>query len=170
MTWHVERIIQVLASSDISRSELNALTRWLRQRGPDGIEEAVAQLRWEASQIVQGSGKKVPAKRISKNFPDSRQINKGIGKVSEEIKRLLRVEAKLSATQASDLLLDHLRKKYPDEVVELQKQNKESFVRWVKRISYNVPDYELLHAATAVRNRFVHSQSPDWPLRERKSN
>ena len=99
---------------------------------------------------------RISSAKVSLASPEDDPVNR--------IQRLLLGEANLSGIQASNLLYVALRKNNKVS----QKKSKDSFSRWIRSVAKIVPYSVLLHEATKIRNRVVHSPAQDWPLRNKK--
>lgn len=84
--------------------------------------------------------------------------------IADEISRLLRVEARLSASDAARCLQQGIREISSEKLPPFKPRT--GFRQWVERILDQVPPSELLHVATRIRNERVH-QPTHWPLRDR---
>lgn len=157
------KICLMLAGSNLTRKELRLFCHWVDSYGARRLEEAVLMIRRQAENLDEFASlddelriSSVRHPKVSLASPEDDPVNR--------IQRLLLGEANLSGIQASNLLYVALRKNNKVS----QKKSKDSFSRWIRSVAKIVPYSVLLHEATKIRNRVVHSPAQDWPLRNKK--
>jgi len=142
----------------LSPADLRTFARWIERSGPYQLLDAIDRLRHTADDTQR-------AVRPSAAGPDyGAPIAKSAG-LTARIEQLLLGEAGLTRTQAADLLRSELRQETGlfDDIPVL---GKISFRDWVERVTERIPESVLLHVVTRLRNKLVHSEKPDWPLRK----
>ena len=86
---------------------------------------------------------------------------------ADKIVRLLQAEGRLNSPRAAATLIESMAEDEID-VAHLPKfRAKEGLRYWIMQLP--VSSSELLHHATKIRNKLVHSDSVAWPLRDRSS-
>lgn len=83
-----------------------------------------------------------------------------------KIERLLRVEAGMTNLEAVSLITRELKRLDPSRASGIPSYSKKSLASWVERLSKSYSQSEILHAATLIRNKYVHGADPDWRLRK----
>ena len=81
-----------------------------------------------------------------------------------KILQLLINDARLSKNQAAQILIKEIKKRLPRTEIPIL-NSKRGFSSWVEKLVKIVPESELLHLATIIRNEYVHVGSSDWKLR-----
>jgi hypothetical protein len=79
----------------------------------------------------------------------------------KKIASLLLDEASLPKTMAVSLMTEELSKRYH---VHIPPESRKGFTNWIRKLQEFIPESELLHVATRIRNNFVHDQDYDWRL------
>lgn len=106
------------------------------------------------------------AKRYSRSdyidYPKSIQMFEH-SETAEKIERLLVHDTGMSKSHAVDFLRMELMQRYPE--AEIPTESRKGFVAWIARLTNIIPEKELLHIATSLRNSLVHDPSPDWRLK-----
>jgi hypothetical protein len=99
----------------------------------------------------------------SPNRQDQR-INVRHSETTVKIVQLLIIDAGLKKSKAAQILSAEIKRKNPR--VEISKMDsKRGFAAWIKKLTTTIPESELLHLATLIRNEYVHMTSSDWKLR-----
>lgn len=146
-----ERLVLLLAASQIAEEEIFEALKTAERMGASRVTESVYSFRKELRAIgprmLRGTEYDVPHLQIV-----------------EDVYRLLIIEAGIPATDAGQLLYSSVSKNSKNIP---QFRAKEGFRRWLTQIAKRLPPSELLHHATKIRNQSVHGASPDWPLRSR---
>lgn len=160
----MNRILLMLAGSGLSKREISKDLRDIFDMDEGQIHEIIAELRhlfFDESRSRQMI--------LSENFEiGSMSLEKTDRKLGEQISQMLRDDVGLTTDEASEYLLSALKKYLPPgERPLLPSSRKESFVRWVQRLSTFIPPSVLLHEAAKLRNRLAHTSKSDWPLNER---
>lgn len=146
-----QRICALLAAAEVRHSDIVEFSRTLLQRGPDGVYEDVLRIRAQFYLAPDERGE-----RAASGAPLNDEL-------AEKVQRLLIDEAHLTKTQALDLLSLAVRRRYP--AVEVAPDPKKGFAAWIRRLRTVVPESDLLHLATTIRNSLVHERPHDWRLK-----
>ena len=64
---------------------------------------------------------------------------------------------------AIEMLTEELRRRFPSQ--DIPPESRKGFSNWIRRLSQDIPEKELLFVATAIRNRIVHDAQTDWRLK-----
>lgn len=159
----IERLILSLAASGLSRNELQvALTEFQRLNKGD-VVAVVDRIREAAAQSFFNES----AAWDSSDAEQARKLNSERA-ATDQIDRLLRVEAGLSSSEAAELLLRELPANTWFGMPPVKPRKKEGLRQWLNRLIRVVPASTLLHHATRIRNDRVHDSQSDWPLRDTK--
>lgn len=148
-----ENICRLLASSGFSEREIFDFSDELFNIGPNGFLDDITHL-----------------KRLSKNtlirnaFDVSpNQPRPTTNDTVKKIERLLIDEARLLKIVAVAMLSSELLTRFPK--IQLPVESRKGFNHWLHKLTELVPEKELLHLATKIRNRSVHDQPTDWRLK-----
>lgn len=79
-----------------------------------------------------------------------------------KIVHLLLEEADLPKTLAVSLMTEELEKRFP---FSIPSESRKGFSNWIRKLLSTIPESELLHIATRIRNEYVHDQKYDWRLK-----
>lgn len=158
MNTLLTRFCLLLAGTNYTQSELMRLFADLEKMGRQRTVEEILFLREQArGNSVADEGNLLPPP-VSKDDLTS---------ATTRIVALLRDEAQLSTREAIAVLSSALKEKFPElRGNVLPPQSKKSLAVWIERVSRIVPERELLHLATVLRNRRVHAVSGDWTLKK----
>jgi hypothetical protein len=143
------RICALLAAADVRHTDLIEFGRVSARKGPDALYQDVLRMRAQ----LYGS--------IREDRP--REPHPVQDELAAKVERLLFSEAGLSKSQAVEKLASELRRRYPD--VTIPPEAKKGFTAWVRKLAALVPESDLLHLATTLRNSFVHDRPHDWRLK-----
>ena len=83
--------------------------------------------------------------------------------VEDKIERLLIHDTGLPRALAVERLSTALHSRFPSVVIP--SESRRGFRAWIRRLMTLVPEKELLHIATNVRNQLVHETPSDWRLK-----
>ena len=161
MQRSLEKLFMLLAASDFSDRELKSALRELHEYPSDVIVNFVAECRREMLCRVREHPMSPDMYRRS----GSRSF-RGESEPVRRVEQLLREEAHLTVSLAVEKLLRSLRLEERADVSDLKPPNRESFRNWLLKVLKRVEPSVLLHHATKIRNRHVHGQDTDWPLKE----
>lgn len=148
------RLCALLAAAEVRQSDFLELARALAQRSPESVYQDVLKMR-----------------ALLSLFPDdgaddvvSATEGGSTDEVGEKVQRLLFDEARLSRSEAYELLSMEILNRHP--AIALPGMDpKKGFAHWVRKVANVVPDSELLHIVTTIRNSFVHERPQDWRLK-----
>lgn len=157
----MNRLILLLAGSSLSDREIAKAMREVSIMSEYELFSAIEDLR---SQNLKTQSRQVYTSDIFEQsyLSDSDRL------VSDQISQMLRGDTGLTTLQASELLLDALRKHLPkSERDSLPALNKESFSTWVRKLVAIVSPSIVLHEAAKIRNSMAHYSTSDWPLGRR---
>lgn len=146
-----QRVCALLAVAEVRMSDVLDFYRTMHKRGPEVVQQDMMRLQRTLSVNNERGGEMV---RIGSSASDE---------VAEKVQRLLFEEAHLSKTHAIELLSSEVRRRYPS--VEIPSDPKKGFASWIRRLAGAVPESEVLHLATAIRNSRVHDLPQDWRLK-----
>ena len=79
-----------------------------------------------------------------------------------KIERLLLHDAGMPRAAAIEMLTEELRLRFPS--LEIPPESRTGFSNWIRRLSQDIPEKDLLFIATAIRNRVVQDAPTDWRL------
>lgn len=145
------RICALLAAAGVRHSEFVEFMRAAMSRGNEGVYQDISRLRGQLHlEADEGHA------RPNVDTPLSDEL-------AEKVQRLLFGEAHLTKTEAFDLLSSEVRKRHPH--IDVPLHPKKGFAAWVRKLAAVVPESDLLHLATTIRNSFVHQNPHDWQLK-----
>lgn len=161
------RVIAALASSRLPSEEIVAAIRRLQIMSPAEIENAIVRVR--KISILELTSVFTPLRRVDKPPKEHPFTADDLTRdhVIDSIEALLIRKFSLSGLAASSLLIDELNLR-SKKTFELYPAKKESFRRWLSRVSRTVPPPLLLYAAKAASRRLGRDErgiDVDWPLR-----
>ena len=147
------QICTLLASSGFRDRDIAEFIETLLELGPQTFTQDVASLR-----------RAIPELRREVPFDTpSRVQSEPSSEISEKIERLLLLETGLQKAAAIDILSEELRARFPNQIIP--SESRKGFHVWIHRLTNAIPEKELLHLATSIRNRYVHQRPSDWRLR-----
>jgi hypothetical protein len=83
--------------------------------------------------------------------------------LDEKIERLLISDAGLPRTIAIEELTKMLNERFPG--IRVPPESRKGFRLWIQKLCALVPEKELLHLASSLRNRVLHEAPSDWRLK-----
>lgn len=83
--------------------------------------------------------------------------------ITDKIRTLLIENSGLTRTQAMEILSRELELRHPE--LPIPRDSRKGFHAWLSKLIEYIPESELLHIATQIRNRFVHDNDSDWRLK-----
>ena len=83
--------------------------------------------------------------------------------MDEKVERLLIHDAGLPKIIAVEELTRMLNERFPG--IKVPPESKKGFRLWIQKLCSLVPEKELLHLASSLRNRVLHEAPSDWRLR-----
>jgi hypothetical protein len=160
MKESVERLALLLAASGLSEK---AIFEALKASKNVDESELVARIRFLRQFLFSRLGSvEETSKGPSANADRDQRL-----RTAERVIRLLQTEGHLNGLHAAQLLLDSLSEDGVDVRDFPKFRSKEGLRTWLTQLP--IQTSELLHHATKIRNRLVHSRSGAWPLRDRSS-
>ena len=153
-------MLALLAASGLSERELREGIRTLDLRSPEEVVRLVMELRKESKNSIDKH-----LKSRSHHHFDYPQDESGSSDTIFRVEELLRSEAHMTVKEATQELLESLKKRH-SELPLPSLSSKKSFRSWLSTLLRHISERELLHIATVIRNSRVHSATRDWPLRE----
>lgn len=145
----------LMALSDLSEDDILDLMRQLRTAGTSEILNRVEADR----EYLQRQGRLLSSSGAHTDRHDTR-LELGSDEV-KQIERLLVRETGISKAEAAELLTKELKMRHPSAAVPLFIP-KDGFARWLRQLTQQFPLSEMLHVASALRNKRVHGVGDDW--------
>lgn len=149
-----DRICLLLAAAGYSEREMHEFVNVLMQMGPGAFARHVANARHMLSDMHLEQ-LEAASERVFIGHTATGTLSK--------VERLLLDEANLPKMVAIELLTKELRRRYPN--TSFPSESRKGFAAWIERLSAIIPDSELLHVATQIRNNYVHQAPSDWRLK-----
>jgi hypothetical protein len=153
---NVSRALLILASLDLTRSELYRLVKELHSMPPGEITDRVLYLRENLNREFGDEYRFLEARK--KHFRSSDST------VGERVERLLKKEAGLTTRQAVDQLTSQLISMGLVEGRDVPPLSRKSLSDWINRLLQRVPAKDILRGATVLRNEHAHRPGDDWLL------
>jgi len=157
-------LLMRLASSDLEPQALHRFALWVERVGPAAFVDTVMHLRRVSEDIVYSKSSSRVRRFIAGPTASTRSSSVSGAAAVKRVEMLLKNELGLSTGVAAELLLSELKGGVGDLPRDSAPRPKESFTRWLTRISRTVSPSQLLHVATRIRNGVLHGVG-DWPLR-----
>ena len=159
MTAPIGRICLLLASADLSLSEVRSFARWVEKNGAQRVVATIERLRHVADEDD------TPVRSYFSSIRANQEANAGRhSELSTKVERLLIEEAGLTRWEAAKLLRSELESE-PNVEERIPDPGRTAFKSWIDRVAEAVSESVLLHVVTRLRNRLVHTNRPDWPLK-----
>lgn len=155
MSESYTRICFLLAAAGYRESELAEFARAVLGAGPARFIDDVAEKHMLIQQEM-NRGSKGDVATMQK-VPRHRDNS-----LAEKVTQLLVFEAKMTKLEASEALRFELMKhglKAPPSL------GKRSFSDWLDQLARMLPQSEILHLSTRIRNQYVHQGDTDWSLK-----
>ena len=147
------QICTLLAASAFREREITEFSQAIHQLGPKAFMDDVMSMR-RAMSSLQGD--------VPYDVP-SRAPVEASSEIVARIERLLVDETGLPKAAAIDILSSELRMRFPNQIIP--SESRRGFQVWIHRLTNIISEKELLHLATAIRNRYVHERPSDWRLK-----
>lgn len=138
--------------------------KWIELKGAYALEIAVLEIRSAAKNAIMESN--ITKGGQLSQIKDEVYLPNEKANVYKQVERLLRLDANLSASRASEMLIAALEENEQYRSKSFPRLGKKSFRKWVEQLSKITPPSIILHNATKIRNSIVHSPEIDWPLRK----
>jgi hypothetical protein len=148
------RICRLLAASGYRMSELEDFINQAVSSGPGSFLATIDELRMIESDPN--------SSRVRRDVPSYRLIAP-ISDAALKIERLLLHDAQIPRAAAIEMLSEEIRRRFP--LQEIPPESRKGFANWIRRLSQEIPEKDLLFLATAIRNRVVHDAPTDWRLK-----
>lgn len=148
------RVCLLLAAAGFSEREVREFANCLIEDGPGTLLHQFTYVR----DMLRG----IHLEQLETTLEHTAVTQTSAGTLSK-VERLLLDEAGLSKGAAVDLLMIEFRKRYPTK--RLPSESRKGFAAWIEKLSVVIPESELLHVATQIRNSFVHQTPSDWRLK-----
>jgi hypothetical protein len=157
MSTLLQRFCLLVAAMDLSSEDLKRLLSEIRTTSSSALFDEISVIsEWQQANDIESRDDDIP--KIHKSVPNlpSEAVHK--------IEFLLRQEAGLSMREAVDELAHAIVSDHPEhrKSALLQPINKKGLGEWLRRITRIVSERDLLHYATVIRNKYVHSTPSDW--------
>lgn len=147
------KVCRLLASSGFRDQEIAEFSRAVAQSEPRALVDDVMQIRRLMTGALDGRFFDVPS-APSDPLPSE---------LEEKLERLLIHDTGLPRTLAIQQLTDVLQSRFPN--LNVPPESRKGFRLWIRKLATLIPEKELLHVATSVRNRMVHDAPSDWRLK-----
>ncbi|MDP3670357.1 MAG: hypothetical protein Q8R69_11790 [Telluria sp.] len=148
-----QNICGLIALSGFSDREVMEFAERLFQQRPDTFMLDIGEIR----RILKNAS---PNQFLDE--PVDRKVQ-SMGDTAHKIERLLILEAGIPKAIAVMNLLEELKLRFPS--LHFPSENRKGFYTWIRRLCTLIPEKELLHVATSIRNRSVHDTPSDWRLK-----
>ena len=148
-----QQICTLLAASGFRDRDIADFTQTLFEVGPQAFAQDVLSLRHAIPEM----GRDIPY-----DTPSRIQAEPS-SEISERIERLLILEAGLPKAAAIEVLSSELKERYPNNIIP--SESRKGFHAWIHRLTNAIPEKQLLHLATSIRNRYVRERPSDWRLK-----
>jgi len=162
MKNNITKMLLKLASSDSTTKELHEFASWIRSREPEEFVSVVKKIREQAKSLSSSD-----INYLDNSFKKYKSEKNNKDEIILRIENILRNELNLTLKQSSDMLIPIIQKTKLYNNKYLAPKQGESYVRWISRLRKDIPDSELLHFVTILRNDLVNNPS-DWPLKGNK--
>lgn len=148
-----QRICRLLASSGYHDRDIAEFLDELLKAGPMSAIKDIGDIRRTINMPSSNRAFDVPTHRFVPPQSDT----------ASKIERLLVRDAGMPRAIAIERLSNELRIRFPD--LQVPPESRKGFHLWIRRLAMLVPEKELLHIATNIRNRSVHDSPTDWRLK-----
>lgn len=157
MSNSYKKLCNLLAASNINEKEIYDFISTLQNANPHEVLDYISEVR----KLLNTELNHYNYAYNSKNWynPDNFEMP---SETEKKIVHLLLEEADLPKTVAIALMTQELEKRLHFQVPS---ESRKGFSNWIRKLLSIIPESELLHIATLIRNNFVHEQSYDWKLK-----
>lgn len=162
MSRNVERILLLLAASGLSQRAIQDGVKMVEQFGGKEFVDRVMALR----QRIQTSYSEMPYDELEAIEFGPRNER---SEIANRVVELLLKETSFSTEQAVLELEKSLFEETLQRELHVRFRSKDGLRKWVERLMEYISPSVILHHATMIRNKFVHYQHADWPLRDREN-
>lgn len=153
MSTAYQKICRLLASSGFREHEIAEFADMASRADPRVLVDDVTQLRRLMNDSLHRRALDIPSHASLLAMSD----------VEHKIERLLLHDTGLPRALAVERLSSVLHSRFPNVVIP--PESRKGFRAWIRRLATIVPERELLHIATNVRNQLVHDAPSDWRLK-----
>ena len=157
MSNSYKKLCNLIAASNINEKEIYDFISMLQNVGPHEVLDHISEVR----KLLNTDFNHYNFNYGSKNWYASHEFEMP-SETEKKIVHLLLEEADLPKTVAINLMTQELEKRFPFQVPS---ESRKGFSNWIRKLLSIIPESELLHIATLIRNNFVHEQSYDWKLK-----
>lgn len=170
MNKSIEQFILLLASSSFNHLEIRDIANWLDANGGTVLDESVRNLRRTAQQTLLRTRISIQRDKDGQedgdlSAEDLELLVGGKDDPAVQIETMLRIDAGLKTTEASELLLREIDEQIK-QPVSLPKLGKNAFRIWIDRVAKKVSYGLLIECATKIKDEIAKppsspSQSPE---------
>ncbi|MBV6320547.1 hypothetical protein [Duganella violaceipulchra] len=146
-------ICRLLASSGYSLRDISEFLDFSMRQSPNGTVREIEAMRHEINHWISNTDFDEPRDYSHSEFNETAQ----------KVERLLIYDVGMPKSVAIEILSHELILRYPGLL--LPPEGRKGFLAWIRRVASIVPEKELLHIATNIRNRSVHDLPTDWRLK-----
>lgn len=146
-------ICRLLAAAGYSLRDVAEFIEVVANQGPDLVMRDIDGIRKSMNQVMSNIDFDEPKEYSLISSSDTAQ----------KIERLLIRDAGMPKMVAVDVLSHELKARYPG--MQIPAEGRKGFTSWIRRLTSFIPEKELLHLATNIRNRSVHDMPSDWRLK-----
>lgn len=146
-------VCRLIASSGYQERDIAEFLDELIKQGPSAVISDIDDIRRFLKTTSPTRIFDVPTDRFVASLSDT----------ALKIERLLINDAGMPKAAAIQLMSEELRLRYPN--MRVPSESRKGFYSWIRRLTSQVSEKELLHIATSIRNRSVHDSPTDWRLK-----
>lgn len=163
------RICRLLASSGYRADDIAAFLDETVRQGPGAVLKDISGIReiihsaYSESAIGDSANRVAVSPRPRRAYREPTYTAFPVSDTAMKVERLLVFDAGMPRGLAVEQLTSELRARFPD--LAIPSESRKGFHLWIHRLTAIVPEKELLHIATNMRNRWVHDMPTDWRLK-----
>lgn len=174
MSTPTEKLMLLLASSEMSKKEIERALKQFSVFPPYKIALHIQELRYRIKQEISmnsqyftwDSPAEYQRKRV-RQYDSIRKIRPlNISSTVSRVEAILRGEANLSVLDSVNAIISCAKKTGVETSSLSQFQKKTGLSRWLTTLESKIGGKKLLQLATMARNDAVHDEKSDWPLKE----
>jgi hypothetical protein len=163
----IKKLCLLIASSGLTENQLREAYDWIDINGSRALETVVSEIRSAAEKAVLMQSIEDDNNKINRRNLNTSYKSKLKNTPSLQIINLLRGDAGLSSSQASERIVEALQESSKYNNIILPTYSKQGLRRWLEQLSNYVPYSDILHIAMKIRNKLLHVPESDWPLKDR---